>query len=68
MLFLHLKPGLHWRIVAFDDRGGRSAEEPHKPLMVVQSESDGTLFRTAKLREQAILGWEESPQLTELPN
>jgi hypothetical protein len=68
MLFLHLKPGSHWRIVAFDDRGARCTNEPHQPLMVVQDESDGTLFRAAKLREQAILGWEPSPEPTELPN
>jgi hypothetical protein len=68
MLFLHLKPGSHWRIVAYEDRGMHSVDEPHIPLVVVQDESDGTLMRSAKLRERAILGWEESPQPTELPN
>ncbi len=68
MLFLHLKPGSHWRIVAYEDRGIHSVDEPHIPLVVVQDESDGTLMRSAKLRELAILGREESPQPTELPN
>jgi hypothetical protein len=68
MLFLHLKPGSHWRIVAYEDRGMHSVDEPHIPLIVVQDESDGTLMRSAKLRERAILGWEESPQPSELPN
>jgi hypothetical protein len=68
MLVLHLKPGSHWRIVAFNDRGPHSVDDPHSPLLVVQDESDGTLFRTPKVRERAILGWEESPQPTDLPN
>ena len=68
MLFLHLKPGSHWRIVAYEDRGKHSVDEPNIPLVVVQDECDGTLMRSAKLRERAILGWEESPQPTELPN
>ena len=42
MLFLHLKPGSHWRIVAYEDRGMHSVDEPHIPLVVVQDESDGT--------------------------
>jgi hypothetical protein len=68
MLFLHLKPGSHWRIVAYEDRGTHSVDEPYIPLVVVQDESDGTLTRSAKLRELAILGWEEAPQQSELPN
>jgi hypothetical protein len=68
MLFLHLKPGSHWRIVAYEDRGTHSVDEPHIPLVVVQDESDGTLMRSAKLRELAILGREEAPEPTELPN
>ncbi|GEM_PF-2106158 len=68
MLFLHLKPGSHWRIVAYGDRGTHSVDEPHVPLMVVRDEADGTLTRSAKMRERAILGWEESPQPDELPN
>jgi hypothetical protein len=68
MLFLHLKPGSHWRIVAYEDRGMHSVDEPHIPLVVVQDECDGTLTRSAKLRERAILGWVESPQLAEPPN
>ncbi len=67
MLVLHLKPGLHWRLVAFDDRSSYSVADPPLPLVVMRDENDGTLFRPAKLRERAILGWATPPQPSEQP-